>query len=114
MEREQSIFNRNNLAICTVFFLLGLSFATWTSRIAGIQEKLIIDDGLLGVTLFAMPLGMFTSLPISGWLTEKYSSRNMAITGIVSYGLTLLCITICQNVFQLPWECFFLESSTVW
>lgn len=61
-EPEKYVFNNKNIAVGIVFFLLGLSFTTWTSRIADIQQKLNLSDGELGNILFAMPVGLWISL----------------------------------------------------
>ncbi len=91
-ENGKYIFNSQNIAVSIVFFLLGLSFTTWTSRIANIQQKLNLSDGKLGSVLIAMPVGLWVSLAVSGWFIKKYSSKSVAVWGLVLYHIILVSI----------------------
>ena len=44
-------------AVASLFFLQGICFATWASRIPSIQQNLHLSDGALGLVLFALPAG---------------------------------------------------------
>jgi hypothetical protein len=48
-----------------LFFLQGLSFASWASRIPSIQQTLGLSDTELGGVLLALPAGLMISLPIA-------------------------------------------------
>lgn len=100
-EPEKYIFNNQNMAVGIVFFLLGLSFTTWTSRIADIQQKLNLTDGQLGGVLFAMPVGLWISLAVSGWFIKKYSSKSVAVWGLILYHIILVSIGLCSTTIQL-------------
>lgn len=100
-ENEKHIFNNQNIAVGIVFFLLGLSFTTWTSRIADIQQKLNLSDGKLGSVLFAMPVGLWVSLAVSGWFIKKYSSKSVAVWGLILYHIILVSIGLCSTTIQL-------------
>jgi MFS family permease len=78
------------LAVGAIFFLPGLIFASWASRIATIQQILHLSDAALGAILFSIPVGLMLSLPFAGWLISHIGSRKLAIIGLVVYGLALL------------------------
>jgi MFS family permease len=78
------------LAVGAIFFLPGLIFASWASRIATIQQTLLLSDAALGAILFSIPVGLMLSLPFAGWLISHIGSRKLAIIGLVVYGLALL------------------------
>jgi MFS family permease len=78
------------LAVGAIFFLPGLIFASWASRIATIQQTLHLSDAALGAILFSIPVGLMLSLPFAGWLISHIGSRKLAIIGLVVYGLALL------------------------
>jgi len=63
------------IATSVFFFIAGFTFATWASRIPDIQNKLHLSDGGLGAVLFALPVGLMISLPISGWLVSHYGKQ---------------------------------------
>ncbi|MFY7731797.1 MAG: MFS transporter, partial [Flavobacterium sp.] len=62
-------------AVAAMFFMAGICFSSWASRIATIQQKLSISEGVFGAVLFAMPVGLMLSLPVSGWAVNRFGSR---------------------------------------
>jgi hypothetical protein len=48
----------NRAAVAAFFFIVGLSFASWASRIPDIKSKLHLNDAALGGLLFALPVGI--------------------------------------------------------
>ncbi|WP_460677366.1 MFS transporter [Hymenobacter coalescens] len=80
----------HRLAVATWFFLQGLIFASWASRIPSIQQRMGFSDAALGLLLLAIPLGQLPSLPLSGWLIHQYGSRRTAIAGAVLYSTVLV------------------------
>lgn len=91
----------SRIAVSAVFFVYGLTFASWASRIPTIQQNLGITDGVLGLVLFALPAGLFLCLPFSGWIINRMGSRKVVIiTGII-YTTLLLFIGLAQSLPQL-------------
>ena len=71
------------------FFLPGLCFASWASRIPDISAKLGMSSGQLGQLLLAIPLGSMLSLPLAGWLTANWGSRRTVLLASVLYACFL-------------------------
>ena len=70
------ISNRaHRLAVGAFFFVAGLSFASWASRIPDIKSHLHLNDAALGGVLFALPVGSMVSLGLSGWMITKFGSK---------------------------------------
>ena len=67
------------IAVSALFFLTGLCFSSWASRIPDIQQALGLNDAGLGGVLLALPAGSIISLPIAGVLVSKYSSRQVLL-----------------------------------
>lgn len=88
-------------AVGAIFFLYGLSFASWASRIPSIQQKLELSDTALGGVLFTLPVGLMLSLPLAGWLIAKVGSRIVVILGAVVYSATLVTLGLASSVIQL-------------
>ncbi|MBD1366237.1 MFS transporter [Mucilaginibacter sp. ZT4R22] len=84
-----------------MFFMTGLCFSSWTSRIATIQQTLDLSEAALGGVLFALPVGLMCSLPFSGWIITKIGSRNLLVAALVVYSLSLVTLGLAQNVIQL-------------
>ena len=89
------------LAVSCLFFLQGLSFASWASRIPSIQQAIGLSDVALGMVLFALPVGSMISVPFSGWLVSKYGSRRVAANALLFYSLFLVFIGL---AIQLPYS----------
>jgi MFS family permease len=104
--KKDNMLRRYRIATSVFFFIAGLTFATWASRIPAIQAKLHLSDGALGGVLFALPAGLMLSLPLSGWLVSKYGSRPMMIAGALFYPAILLLLASSPSVFQLTISLF--------
>lgn len=105
MEAAISTYNypRTTLrvAVAAMFFMAGLSFSSWASRIATVQQTLDLSDAALGGVLFALPVGLMCSLPFSGWIITKIGSRNLLIGALVVYAASLVTLGLAQNTLQL-------------
>ena len=50
------------LSVSTFYFLQGLVFASWASRIPDIKNALGLNDADLGSVLFAVPVGQMSAM----------------------------------------------------
>lgn len=78
-------FQAARLSVSTFFFLMGLCFASWASRIPDIQEHLNLNAGELGSILLGMPLGSILSLAPAGWLVTRIGSRRVTFWALLMY-----------------------------
>ena len=101
----------HRIAVGALFFFYGLCFASWASRIPSIQQNLKLSEAALGGVLFALPIGLFISLPISGWLIAKIGSRRVILLSGILYSCLLLGIGFSENVVQLIIALFFFGFS---
>jgi MFS family permease len=84
-----------------LFFLCGLSFASWASRIPDVKESLELGDAALGSVLFAMPIGSLSALPVAGILINKYSSRKITLFSMLFYFVSMPLLGNANSVIQL-------------
>jgi MFS family permease len=101
-----SAMRLNRVAVSTIFFMHGLCFASWASRIPSIQEKLNLSSAALGTILFALPVGFFVSLPFAGWLVGILKSKRVVILSAVLYSISLLSIGAASSTLML-FACLF-------
>lgn len=92
---------RARLAVSLVYFSMGLSFASWASRIPDIKTTLQLSDGLFGSILFALPVGQFLMMPISGKLVTRFGSHNVLKFALPAYTFALTSIGLVQAGWQL-------------
>lgn len=88
------------------FFLTGICFASWASRIPDIKIHLGLSDGAFGAFLFFLPIGSFLGIPISGSLTAKYGSKTMVSIASVLYPLALINISFANTTTYLAFALF--------
>jgi MFS family permease len=103
------------LVVGLMFFLAGLVFASWASRIVTVQQTLGLSDAGLGAVLFSLPVGLMCSLPFSGWVITIIGSKKLLIISLIMYSLALISLSLAQNVFQLIacLVCYGFASNTV-
>ena len=89
------------IAVSSFFFLAGLCFSSWASRIPDIQAKLHLNNAKLGAVLLSLPTGLLVSLPLSGWLVAKLGSKSIAIASALLYSITLPALGFAQTAGQL-------------
>lgn len=97
---KQSYLNRVRLAVSLFYFTMGLSFASWASRIPDIKSAMQLSDGELGTILLALPLGQLTAMPISGRWVTKIGSREILIFAILAYIFNLTNLGLATE----PWH----------
>ncbi|MGI4871273.1 MAG: MFS transporter [Janthinobacterium lividum] len=80
---------KSRFAVSGFFFMSGLCFASWASRIPDISLRLHLNDGQLGQLLLASPVGSLASLPVAGWLVHTWGSRRSTLLAAVFYAAFL-------------------------
>ncbi|MCB2379563.1 MFS transporter [Hymenobacter sp. BT635] len=96
----------------TVFFLVsGFGYATWASRIPTIQHELGLSEAELGGVLLALPTGLMLTLPVTGYLLQRFSSRQIMLTGAVLYNVALGLLGFAAQTWQLVALLFCFGSS---
>ncbi|MCW2847894.1 MAG: transporter [Marmoricola sp.] len=83
-------------AVGLVFFLNGLLFASWISRIPEVRDSLGLDNGQLGLLLLAIAAGSVLAMPTTGGLLERLGTIAVirlgglsALVGLVAVSLAL-------------------------
>lgn len=94
------------LAVASFYFCMGLSFASWASRIPDIKTKLHLSEAELGSILLALPIGQLITMPVSGRLVTKYGSRTILSFSILLYAVELTNIGWATQMWQLALALF--------
>jgi MFS family permease len=87
-------------AVGLVFFLNGLLFATWISRIPEARDTLGLDNGQLGLLLLAIAAGSVLAMPTTGAAIERLGTvKVIRLAGTSSLaGLLLVSIALAGSV----------------
>jgi predicted MFS family arabinose efflux permease len=84
--RRQTTQRTAWLAIAAVFFVNGVTLASWISRIPTLTERLALSPGQVGLALMALAAGALVAFPIAGRLVDTRSSA----FSVVCFGLVMI------------------------
>lgn len=91
----------HRVAVAALFFLQGICFASWASRIPSIQQSLNLSTLQLGMVLLALPVGSLLSLPLAGYLVSKLGSRTVVTVALACYAVCLAALGLAETKWQL-------------
>lgn len=89
------------IAVSTFFFIQGLTFASWASRIPDIKNMLHLSNAGFGGVLFFLPIGQLCAMMLSGYLVSKFGSKKTLTIAAILYPTTLLILGLAGAVWQL-------------
>lgn len=93
--------NKQRFFLSVFFFLSGVCFSTWTSRIPTIKSSFGFNDAELGTILLFMPISSLIGLPLSGWLVSRFDSRKPMTVAIITLSLAMALIGWAPTTFLL-------------
>ncbi|MFZ6751032.1 MFS transporter [Undibacterium sp. Ren11W] len=103
---------RSQLAVATLFLVLGFNFSSWASRIPAIKNQLTLSTAQVGVLLLACGLGAVFSFPITAVLLQRLGSRRLCMLTGALLPLLLLSLSLVKNL-QLAMLVMALEGVVV-
>ncbi len=86
------------MAVAAVFFLNGISVASWVVRIPDVQHALSLSSGALGVALLAAAAGALVAMPIAGKLVSARGSRPVVVAMALAYAATLALPALARSL----------------
>ena len=105
---------RERVFLSVFFFLSGVCFSTWASRIPTIKTEFGYNEAELGTMLLCMPISSLLGLPLSGWLISKYDSRKPMTVAFILLGISLSLIGFSTSTLMLvPSVCLFSFSMRI-
>ncbi len=99
------------IATTNFFFISGFGYSTWASRIPAFQQQLQLNDRELGMLLLASPIGVLVTVPFTGKLLSRYSSKSITLFGAVFYNIVLGLLAFTTQIWQLAVILFLFGSS---
>jgi MFS family permease len=100
-DAKTSYLIRIRWAVSLFYFGMGLSFATWASRIPDIKTTLQLSEGQLGSILFALPMGQLVIMPFSGKLVTKFGSHRILLAALFAYIISLTNLGLATKSWHL-------------
>ncbi|WP_342645658.1 MFS transporter [Mucilaginibacter sp. CSA2-8R] len=97
---------------CAIFFFIsGFGYSSWASRIPTVQHQLHLNEAQLGTLLFALPIGLMLTLPITGKLLGHYTSRSIMLFGAIAFNVVLFLLGLATVAWQFAIILFALGSA---
>ncbi|MCZ4242688.1 MFS transporter [Pedobacter punctiformis] len=97
----QSSPKQVRLAISAFYFMQGVCFASWASRIPTFKASMGLNDAELGSILFALPAGQIITMFFSAKLTTHFGSKKMLRATAPLYALALTFLALSTTGWQL-------------
>jgi MFS family permease len=93
--------NRAWWGTVVLFLAHGLVVSTWVSRIPAVQTALRLPNGLLGLTLLSSAVGAVSTIPVTGWLINRYGSKRVTILASLLFCSSVTLIGLAFNTLTL-------------
>ncbi|WP_028448909.1 MFS transporter [Chitinibacter tainanensis] len=81
---------RSQLAVATLFLVLGFNFGTWASRIPDLKLQLGLTTAEVGFLLLASGLGAVFSFPLTAKILQRYGAKTACLISCTLIPLVLL------------------------
>jgi MFS family permease len=88
------------IATAVYFFISGFGYTTWASRIPSIQSHMHLNEAQLGMALFALPVGLLATFPITGSLLSRFSGSRIMLFGALFFNITLGLLGYTNSYWQ--------------
>lgn len=99
--KPMTLLQKRRAALGSLFFLAGLCFASWASRIPDVQEKFELSESQLGTLLLGLPIGSLVALPLAGWLVHRFGSKLVILVSGFGYMVFLPLIGFSPTMWTL-------------
>ena len=80
------------IAVGACYFVPGVVFASWASRIPDVKNLMHLGNGQLGSVLFAIPIGQLLMMSLSGIIVSKFGSKKSLVVAEILYAVSLFLI----------------------
>ncbi|UOE51765.1 MFS transporter [Mucilaginibacter sp. SMC90] len=103
--------SKMRIANSVFFFISGFGYSSWASRIPSIKHQLNLNEAQLGLVLFAMPVGLMLTMPLTAKMIKHFSSRIMMLIGALAFSIILCLPGFMAYMWQLMVVLFFIGST---
>lgn len=100
------------LATRLIFLAFGLCLSSWAPMVPFAKERLSLDDAQLGMLLFVFGFGALVTMPLTGWLVQRYGSAKMTLLSGVFVSALLPTLAIASTTLSLGLALFLFGAGT--
>lgn len=95
------LFNPRYFGPAWVFASLNILFGTWAIYIPTVKENLGIDKASLGIAIFCLALGSFTSFPLASKIINKIGVGRATSIGVLLISISGILPLLAPNFYGL-------------
>lgn len=96
---------RARTAINLAFFNLGVAAGLWAVFIPVVRARVGISDGILGLALLCIAIGLIAAMPATGWAIARYGARSISAFAAVALPVTCALPILSPSVLALFVAC---------
>ncbi|MWC00408.1 MFS transporter [Agromyces seonyuensis] len=89
-------------AVFAIFFLSGLSVATWVSRIPTVRDDTGLGLDQIGAIILCMSIGSIIGLVAAQWMLARFGARRGMTIALGIVGAGILVVGVGSSVFASP------------
>lgn len=86
------------LAVVIFFFLVGMLFATWATRIPAVKAGLALNSGELGLALLGTAVGELVAMNLAGYLAARFGSRSVTVIASLCFCVVLPLLALAPTL----------------
>ncbi len=98
IQAPASVPRAARLAVAGLFFLTGVTFASWAVRIPAVQTRLVLSPGELGVALLGTAAGELVSMNLAGYLATRFGSRSITVMASACLSVMLPILALASTL----------------
>ena len=103
--RRELIAWRN--AVFAIFFLSGLSIASWVARIPAVRDDTGLTLGGIGLVIFGMSAGSVLGLIAAPWVLARIGARRGMVSALFLVAIGVVIVGLGSTVLAAPAVIFF-------
>src|SRR3954464_5911390 len=82
------------LATRLAFLVAGFGVSCWAPLVPFAKERLMVNEGVLGLLLLCLRLGSIGAMTLTGVINDRYGSKPMIIAGCVGLSVVLPLLSL--------------------
>ncbi|MCE7059572.1 MFS transporter [Dyadobacter sp. CY343] len=93
-------------AVLLIFLVCGIGLSSWAPMVPFAKIQLALNDADLGIVLLALGAGAILTMPVAGFLINKYGSRAIAFIAAMLIAAILPVLLLTTTPYQLAGALF--------
>src|SRR4051794_22301682 len=99
------------LATRLAFLVAGFGVACWAPLIPFAKQRLMVNEGVLGLLLLCLGVGSILAMTLTGVVNARYGSRPMILAGSLGLSIILPLLSLARTPLELGLLLFVFGAS---